>query len=132
MEPEGSLQDSQVRASFQALPIPFFILGISQLGHKTRPGHCNTKDLVVIGLVCVFLEVFLTALYFRATYCPTFRACTPLTQVPCVSECPWEGLGNIRHLHEWGTSSECGATILPVECITASFLTIFQIGENTQ
>ena len=30
---------------------------------------CNTEDLVVIGLVCVFLEVFLTALYFRVTYC---------------------------------------------------------------
>ena len=24
---------------------------------------CNTEDLVVIDLVCVFLEVFLTALY---------------------------------------------------------------------
>jgi len=27
---------------------------------------CNTEDLVMIDLVCVFLEVFLTALYFRA------------------------------------------------------------------
>ena len=58
---------------------------------------CNAEDLVVIDLVCVFCEVFLTALYFRVTYCPTFRACTPLTQVPYVPECPWEGLGNIRH-----------------------------------
>ena len=31
---------------------------------------CNTEDLVVTGLVCVFLEVLLTALYFRVTYCP--------------------------------------------------------------
>jgi len=35
---------------------------------------CNTEDLVVIGLVCVFLEVFLTALYFRVTYCPHLQS----------------------------------------------------------
>ena len=75
--------------------------GIKQgLGNVT----CNTEDLVVIDLVYVFLEVFLTALYFRVTYCPIFRACTPLMQVPYVPECPWEGLGNMRHLREWGTS----------------------------
>jgi len=28
---------------------------------------CNTEESVAIGLVCVFLEVFLTALYFRVT-----------------------------------------------------------------
>jgi len=42
--------------------------GIKQsLGSVT----CNTEDLIVIGLICVFIEVFLTALYFRVTYCPT-------------------------------------------------------------
>jgi len=46
---------------------------------------CNTEDLVVIDIVCVFLEVFITAIYF------TFRACTPLMQVPYVPECLWEG-----------------------------------------
>jgi hypothetical protein len=86
----------------------------------------------VIGLVCVFLEVFLAALYFRVTYCPTFRSCTPFTQVPCVYECPWKGLGNVRHLHEWGTSPEGGAIICHVECITQSFFTFFQVGENSQ
>ena len=86
---------------------------------------CNTEDLLVIDLVCVFLEVSITALYFRVTYCPTFRACTPLMQVPYVSECPWEGLGNIRHLHEWGTSSEGGTIICHVQCITVSFFTFF-------
>jgi len=30
---------------------------------------CSTEDLVMIDLVCVFVEVFLTALYFRVTYC---------------------------------------------------------------
>jgi len=69
---------------------------------------CNTEVLGMIVLVCVFLEVSLTALYFRVTYCPTFTAYAPLMQVPCVSECPWEGLGNIRHLQEWGTSCEGG------------------------
>ena len=35
---------------------------------------CNTEDLVVVGLVCVFLEVFLTALCFRVTYCPHLQS----------------------------------------------------------
>ena len=93
---------------------------------------CNTEDLVVIDLVCVFIEAFLTALYFRVTYCPSFRACTPLMQVPYVPECPWKGLGNMRHLHEWGTSCESGAVICHVEYITQSLLTFLQFGENTQ
>jgi hypothetical protein len=73
-----------------------------QLGIKQGLGivTCITEDLVVVGLVCVFLELFLTALYFRVTYCRTFTACTALTQVPYVSECPWEVLGNMRHLRE--------------------------------
>jgi len=45
---------------------------------------CNTGDLTVIGLVCVFLEVFLSAVYFRVTCCPTFRACSPIMQVSYV------------------------------------------------
>ena len=109
------------------------------LGHKTRPGHCNMQHwwFIVIGFVCVFIEVFLIALYFRVTYCPpTFRAGIPLIQVPYVCECPVEGLGNMRHLYEWGTSSEgegaAAIIICHVECITLSFLTFFQFGENTQ
>jgi hypothetical protein len=31
---------------------------------------CSTEDLVMIDLVCVFVEVFLTALYSRVTYHP--------------------------------------------------------------
>jgi len=91
---------------------------------------CSIEDLVVIGLVCVLLEVFLTALYFRVTYCPTFRACTPFMQV-LVPEYPWEVLGKIRHLHEWGTSSEDVTISCHVECITQSVLTFCQFGENT-
>jgi hypothetical protein len=43
-----------------------------------------------------------------ANYCPTFRACTPLTQVPYVPKSLNRALRNIRHLHEWSTSSEGG------------------------
>jgi hypothetical protein len=129
MEPEGSLLHSRVPATFQTLPIPFFILGIKQ-GHGIIT--CNTEDLLVIDLVCVFVEVSLTALYFSVTYCPTFTACTALMQVPYVSECPREGLGNTRQLCERGTSCEGGAIICHVECITASFLTFFPVwGEHS-
>jgi hypothetical protein len=93
---------------------------------------CNTDNLIVIGLVCVFIEVFLSALHFRVTCCPTFRACTPFLQVPYVTERPVEGPGNIRHLREWGTSSKGGAIIWHVGCIALSVLTFFQFGENTQ
>jgi hypothetical protein len=93
---------------------------------------CNTEDLVVIGLVCVFLDVSLTAVYFRVTYCPTVRACATLMQVPYVSECPWEVLGNMRHFCVWGTSSEGWAIICHVGCITLSFLTFFPVwGEHS-
>jgi len=69
MEPVGSLPHLHVHATGLSLPIPFFILGIKQgLGIVT----CNTEDLIVIGLVYMFLEVFLTALYFRVTCYPTF------------------------------------------------------------
>ena len=66
MELEGSLPHSHVPGTFQTLPIPFFILGISQLGHKTRPGHCNMQYWRFSSdgsCMCVF-EVFLTALSF--------------------------------------------------------------------
>jgi hypothetical protein len=111
---------------FHSLSWAYHSWGIKQgLGIIT----CNTEDLVVIGLVCVFL---FTALYFRVTYCPTFRAGTPFTHVPYVAECPWEGLGKVRQLHEWSAGSEDGAIICDVGCITPSFLTFFQFGENTQ
>ena len=44
-----------------------------------------------------------------SNYCPTFRACTPLMQVPYVPQSLPRALRKIRHLHEWGTSSEGGA-----------------------
>jgi len=70
---------------------------------------CNGEDLVVIGLVHVFLAVFLTALHFRVAYCSTFRAGTPSTHVPYVAECPWEGLVWMDcRVWRWGNNLPCG------------------------
>ena len=114
MELEASLPHSHVPATFQTLPIPFFILGISQLGHKTRPGHCNMQHWRFSSdwsCMCVF-EVSLTALYFRVTYCPpASTACAPFMQVPCVPEWSWEHkalvcMGN--KLWRQGNNLPCG------------------------
>ena len=82
----------------------------------------NTEDTVVIGLVCVFLEVFLTALYFRVTYCPYLQS---LCSIHACALCSWEALGNIRHFCEWGTSCEGGGSNLLCGVYYASFLTFF-------
>ena len=95
---------------------------------------CNTEDLVVIGLVCVFLEVFLTALYFRVTYCPHLQSlCFIHVSVFCFWV-PFGGTGENKalawvgyRLLRWG-----GAILFHVQCITSSFLTFFQFGENIQ
>ena len=44
-----------------------------------------------------------------ANYCPTFRVCTPLTQVPHVPKSLPRALRNIRHLREWSTALKVGA-----------------------
>ena len=44
-----------------------------------------------------------------ANYCPIVRPCTPLMQVPYVPKSLPRALTNIRHMHEWSTSSEGGA-----------------------
>jgi len=51
----------------------------------------------------------LRVIHCLATYCPTFGACTPLTQVPHVPKYLPRVLRNTRHLCEWSTSSEGGA-----------------------
>jgi hypothetical protein len=100
-----------------------------QLGHKTRLGHCN-MHLAVIVVVCVFLEVSLTALYFRLTYCPP-----PSELVLHLCKCLMflSALGNIWHLHECGTSSGLWGSNLPCWVYYCKFLGFFfQFGENTQ
>ena len=81
--------------------------------------------------MCV-TEVFLTALSFSDLLPPPSEVVLHSCRCLNVPECPWEGLGTIRHLRERGASSEGGAIICHVECITPSFLTFFQFGENTQ
>ena len=93
---------------------------------------CSAGDLTVIGLVCLFTEVFLSAVYFRVTCCPTFRACSPFMQVPLCSWVPcwgtWEhkalvGVG--YKLLRWGNNLQSGVYY-------SKFLDFFQFGENTQ
>jgi len=89
--------------------------------------------LVVIGLVCVFLEVSLTALYFRLTYCPPP---SELVLGSCKCHMFLSALG--KDLGTYGTcmsgvqALDYGAVTCHVECITASFLAFFQFGENNQ
>jgi hypothetical protein len=93
------------------------------MGHRTSPGCGNMQH-------CILYLCFLKSFLQSGLLPPTFRACAPLMQVPYVAECPWEGLGYTRHLHEWGASSEVGATICHVECITLSFLTFSSLGRT--
>jgi hypothetical protein len=105
-----------------------------QLGHKTRPGCCKMQHWRFSSdwsCMCVSWSLSYSTLFISEWLtAPTFRACTPLRQVPYVPECPLEELGNIGHLHEWGTISEVGAIICHVECITLSFLTFFPVWEE--
>jgi hypothetical protein len=76
---------------------------------------CNTKDLIVIGLVCVFIEVFLTALYFRVTCC---RHLQSLYCIHTSALCSWVPCwGTWEHkalvwvgckLLRWGNNLPCG------------------------
>jgi hypothetical protein len=92
-----------------------------------------TEDLVVIDLVCVFLEGFLTALYFKVTYCPP-----PSELVPHSYKCLvfLSALGrDLETLARVGYRLWRWAIICHVECITVSFLTFFffnKFAENTQ
>ena len=101
-----------------------------QLGQKQGLGivTCKIKNLVLIDLICVFLEVFLTALYFRVT----FRACTPLIQVPCVPECLWEGLGEHEALVWVGYKLLQRGNNLPCGVYYCKFLDFFPVwGEHS-
>jgi hypothetical protein len=96
-------------------------------GIKQGPGivTCSTEDLVMIDLVCVFVEVFLTALYFRETYCPHLLG---LCCIYASALCIWGPLGGTwEHkalvwvgysLWSWGNN-------LPCEVYYSEFLDFF-------
>jgi hypothetical protein len=103
--------------------------GIKQ-GLATVP--CNTENLEVIGLVCVFLEVFLSALYFRVTYCTHLQS---LCFIQACALCSWVALGGSwEHtalawvgymLWSWGNT-------LPCRVYYSEFLDFFPVwGEHS-
>ena len=87
-----------------------------QLGHKTWAGLCNMQHWRFISdWSCVFLEVLLTALYFRVTYCPHLQnLCSTHTSALC----SWVPLGGTwehealvwvgNKLWRWGSKLPCG------------------------
>ena len=76
---------------------------------------CNIDDSVVIGLVCVFIEVFLTALSFRGTYCPHLQS---LCSIHASALCSWVPFGGTWEHNalvwvgykfwRWGKNLPCG------------------------
>jgi len=76
----------------------------------THPPQCKVihDSLSVLPNLEKSQETCSNALHM-ANCCPTFTACTPLMQVPYVPKSLKRALRNIRHLHEWSTSSEGGA-----------------------
>ena len=94
---------------------------------------CNTEDLVVNGLVCVFLKSFLQHFISEWLTAPTFRACAPLMQVPSVPERPWEG-GTWEHeAHVWvGCKLWRRGNNLPCWVYYSKFLDFFPVwGEHS-
>jgi hypothetical protein len=120
MELKGSLLQSQVQATFQSLPVPFFILGVSQMGHKTRPGHCNMQQWRFSSdwsCMYVFLSLSYSTL-FQSDFLPPP---SELVLLSCKCRMLLSALGrNMRNLCEWGTGSEGGA----VSCHVGSLLQV--------
>jgi len=75
----------------------------------THPPHCKAihDSLSVLPKLEKSQETR-SNIFHMANYCPNFRACTPLMQVPYVPTSFQRALRNIRHLLEWSTSSEGG------------------------
>ena len=84
---------------------------------------CNTENLVLIGLVCVFL----TALYFRVTYCSHLQRLYSIHASALHSQVYQGDMGKLRHLHEWGISCEGEAMSCHVKCIYSKFLDFFPV-----
>ena len=76
----------------------------------THPLQCKAihDSLSVLPKLEKSQQTWSNTLHF-ANYCPTAGACTSLGQVPYVPKSLKRALRNIRHLHDWRTSSEGGA-----------------------
>jgi hypothetical protein len=74
---------------------------------STHPPQCEAihDSLSVLPNLEKNQETQINTLHI-ANYFPTSRACTPLVQVPYVPKSLSRALRNIRHLHEWSTSSQ--------------------------
>jgi hypothetical protein len=92
----------------------------------------NAEDLVVIGLVCVFLKVFLSALYFRVTYCTHLQSlCSIHTNALC-SRVPLGGTWEHK-AHAWaGYKPWRWVANLPCGVHYSEFLDFFPVwGEHS-
>jgi hypothetical protein len=105
-----------------------------QLGHKTRPGHCNMQHWRFSSdWNCMFVSWSLSyCTLFQSDLLPAiFRACAPLIQVPCVPECPWQGLGNTRYCMSGVQAVKVGNN-LPCGVHYCKFLDFFPVwGEHS-
>ena len=94
--------------------------------------HIISPCLWIIVFVCVFLVKSFLQHFISEWFTAHLQSLYSIMQVPYVSECPWEGLGNIRHLREWGTSSEGGGNNLPYGVHYSEFLDLFPVwGEHS-
>ena len=131
MELEGSLQHSQVPTTFQSVPFPFFILCISQLGHRTRPGHCNMQNWRFSSdwsCMCVSWSLSYSTL-FQSDLLPSLQRLYSTHTSALCSWVPWEHEALVwvgYKLLQRGNNLPCGVYY----CKFLDFF--FQFGENIQ
>ena len=117
MEPEGSLPHLHVLATCLSLPVPFFILGKAQLGHKTRPGHCNMQHWWFSSdwsCMCVYWSLSFSTL-FQSDLLPHLQS---LFSIHASALCSWvpswgtwehKALARVRYkLLRWGNNLQSG------------------------
>ena len=133
MEPECSLPHLHVWATCLSLTIPF-ILGILQLGHKTRPGHCDMEGWWFSSdwsCMCVYWSLSFSTL-FQSDLLPhlqsffSIHASALCSWVPCWGIWEHKALVWVGYkLLRWGNNLQSGVYY-------SKFLDFFQFGENTQ
>jgi hypothetical protein len=98
-------------------PIPFFILDISQRGHKTRPGHCNMQhwrfssdwSCMCVSWSLSYSTLFQTDLLpHRQSLCSTCASALCFW-VPLWGAWEHEALVWVEYkLWRWGNNLQCG------------------------